>query len=262
MLDTADRKALWDAAIALVDARSVIMILTEIVGRAIGSVGGSAADFIQEKFGLDLKAKTEEAAEAILWKIHSGATIGMDSSSETERWEWFHKLAATVSGASAGFVGAPGLAWDLPFTTGIIMRSVADIARSFPDETLESEDTRRACIEVFAFGGPQKDDDDAETGYFAVRSTLSHARIDQLIRVVATSFGGALSEKFLAQAVPIAGILAGGGLNYAFIDYYQQMARVHFAIRGVERRYADREAVRACFSEQVKKIKEERRLKK
>ena len=54
------------------------------------------------------------------------------------------------------------------------------------------------------------------------------------------------SEKILAQAVPIAGSLAGAGLNYAFIDYYQQMARAHFGIRIVERRVSEPSSVRAC----------------
>jgi site-specific DNA recombinase len=59
--------------------------------------------------------------------------------------------------------------------------------------------------------------------------------IELLIREVTVRFGVVLSEKVLTQAVPVAGMLAGAGLNYAFIDYYQQMARVHFTIRDVER---------------------------
>ena len=50
-----------------------------------------------------------------------------------------------------------------------------------------------------------------------------------------------LSEKYVAQAIPIAGAAAGAALNYIFIDFYQQMARVHFALREVER-HNDRRA--------------------
>jgi len=34
--------------------------------------------------------------------------------------------------------------------------------------------------------------------------------------------------------VPGIGALAGGSLNYMFMDYYQQMARVHFTLRDLE----------------------------
>jgi hypothetical protein len=183
----------------------------------------------------------------------------MDVESEEERWGWFLKLVAVASGASAGFVGAPGLLWDLPVTTGIIMRSVADIARSYPGESLDSDETRRACIEVFAFGGPENDDDDADAGYWLARSGVNHLAMEQVIRQVAKQFGVTLSEKAVAQIVPIAGAAAGGGLNYAFIDYYPQMARVHFTIRSVERRAGDPSAVRACFSAQVRGLREKRK---
>jgi hypothetical protein len=250
-----DREALRKAAATLLDARGIIMRVTDAAGRAMGALGGSASNFIEEKFGLDLKAKVEGVTEEVLWRMQNTAIVGMDTTSEAEPWDWFHKLIVIASGASGGFVGAPGLLFDLPITTGTIMRSVADIARTYPGESLDSDDTKRGCIEVFAFGGPENDDDGADAGYWAARAGLSHVAIEQLIKFVAGRFGVALSEKAIAQAVPIAGLVAGAGLNYAFIDYYQQMARVHFTIRGVERRAADPTAVRACFSEQVRSIR-------
>ena len=257
-----DQETLRRAAVELLDARGVIMMVTEAVGHALDSVGGSIADFVEKKFGVDLKGKAEAIVETTLWKVQSGVVFGMDDTSDTERWGWFHQLVAVASGATAGFVGAPGLLWDIPVTTGMIMRSVADIARSYPGENLASDETKRACIEVFAFGGPEAEDDDADTGYWLVRSGANHMAIELLIKTVAARFGVTLGEKALAQAIPIAGLLAGGGLNYAFMDYYQQMARVHFAIRDVERRSADSSAVRACFSHQVQAVKLGRKINK
>ena len=60
-----------------------------------------------------------------------------------------------------------------------------------------------------------------------------------------------LSQKYLTQAVPLIGAAAGGTLNYVFMDYYQQMARVHFTLRELERRH-DPDAVRACFDSLVR----------
>src|SRR5262249_16714839 len=114
-----------------------------------------------------------------------------------------------------------------------------------------------ACIEVFAFGGPELGDEDIDVAYWAIRGTLSHASITLLIRQVAARFGVVLSQKYLAQAVPLLGAAAGTTLNYAFIDYYQKMAQVHFTLRALERRH-DPVAVRACFEQLLRQRKDQR----
>jgi hypothetical protein len=40
-------------------------------------------------------------------------------------------------------------------------------------------------------------------------------------------------------------------LNWVFMRYYQERARVHFTIREVERRTGDPDGVRACFNRLV-----------
>jgi hypothetical protein len=254
--------ALKKAAADLIESRGLIMMIVDAIGSFAGTVGGAGSKLLKEQFGFDLSEKVEGIVEEALWKLQSGAIRGMDYDGEEERWGWFHKLVASASGASAGFVGAPGLLWDLPITTGIIMRSVADIARSFPGERLDSDDTKRACIEVFALGGPETNDDDADMGYWAARATINHVTIEAVIRKAAERFSVVVSEKFVSQAVPGIGAIAGGGLNYVFISYYQQMARVHFTVRRAEREAADPSAVRACFSAQVRRIKSERKIRK
>ena len=47
-----------------------------------------------------------------------------------------------------------------------MLRSIADIARS-ENEDIFSVESKIACIEVFAFGGPGRADDASESGYFA-----------------------------------------------------------------------------------------------
>jgi ribosomal protein L35AE/L33A len=39
------------------------------------------------------------------------------------------------------------------------------------------------------------------------------------------------------------------------MDYYQQMARVHFSIRAVERRHGADGAVRACFDQLLRQAR-------
>jgi hypothetical protein len=40
-----------------------------------------------------------------------------------------------------------------------------------------------------------------------------------------------LGQKLAAQSVPVLGALAGGGANYIYTRYYQQIAHVHFGLR-------------------------------
>ena len=47
---------------------------------------------------------------------------------------------------------------------------------------------------------------------------MNHLAINLLIRAAAGRFSLVVSEKFLSQAVPVAGAVAGGALNYAFTD--------------------------------------------
>jgi EcsC protein family len=258
-LSAADRRQLADAAQTMLDARTIVMKIADSVGHAVAQTGGIASDFVRRTFRIDLRAKSVEIVEQLLWTMQAGAMVGLESRPAGEDWGWFHKAIGVASGASSGFFGTPGLLWDLPITTTMIMRSVAEIARTYPGESLATADTRRACIEVFSFGSPESGDEDADAGYWAARMGLDHATIGLVIRQVATRFGIVLSEKTLAQAVPIAGMLAGAGLNYAYIGYYQQMARVHFAIRDVERRAADPAAIRPCFTQTLRQIRENRR---
>jgi EcsC protein family len=68
----------------------------------------------------------------------------------------------------------------------------------------------------------------------------------RLLTQIASRFGVVVTQKFAAQAVPIVGALGGAAVNYAFIDHFQEIARGHFTVRRLERRYG-KGAVRAAY---------------
>jgi hypothetical protein len=68
-----------------------------------------------------------------------------------------------VSGAVGGFFGLPALALELPVSTTLLLRAIADIARS-EGEPIKSTESRLACLEVFALGGNSRSDDATESG--------------------------------------------------------------------------------------------------
>lgn len=180
-------------------------------------------------------------------------TLGGDRTG-TRASERMHKVAVVGSGAVGGFFGLPGLLVELPVTTATMLRSIADIARSEGESPTDMA-TRLACIEVLALGGRRRDDDGAETGYFATRAALAQQvsavsghlaqqvaaggapAVLRVIHAVASRFSIPVSQKALAQAAPFVGAASGAALNYVFISHFQKAARGHFIIRRLERAY-------------------------
>jgi hypothetical protein len=63
---------------------------------------------------------------------------------------------------------------------------------------------------------------------------------------IASRFGITVSEKVAVQAIPILGAVGGAAINLLFIHHYQGIARGHFTVRRLERRYGATE-VRAAY---------------
>ncbi|WP_346348138.1 EcsC family protein [Shewanella olleyana] len=181
--------------------------------------------------------------------------------SSSDRW---HKLGVAVSGGVGGFFGLSALAIELPVSTTIMLRSIADVARS-EGEQLNDIQTQMACLEVFALGGESAADDQAEKGYFAVRTVLANSIAEaaeyiatkglskeagpvmvKLVAVIAERFGVQVTQKMAAQAVPAIGAAGGAIINTLFIDHFQDMARGHFIVRRLERHYGE-ETVRLAY---------------
>lgn len=149
-------------------------------------------------------------------------------------------LAAVASGAAGGLAGLPGFLPDAAFTTLLILRNIAAIARQHGEDPV-NPDTRRACLEVFLLSVPRDEGtmtgDGADSGYFAARMMLQGGPLIMVARQAAERFGIVLSQKFVAQAVPIAGSVGGALLNAAFLAHFRSVADAHFTVRRLETRY-------------------------
>lgn len=183
---------------------------------------------------------------------------------QTTPWNKTYKALVTSSGAIGGAFGATAFGVDLGVTTKLMMRSIMDIARN-EGEDLTALDTQLACLQVFALGGKSKHDNSLETGYYASRIALSSAvkggtsalgsivagssnPILAALAAIAARFSVQVSEKFVAQAVPVIGAAGGASINLAFINHFQRMAQAHFAIRRLERSYGP-ELVKATYED-------------
>jgi predicted outer membrane lipoprotein len=197
----------------------------------------------------------QKATKESLQRALHFAVLTIDTRRRYSSSEMVHKILVAATGAGGGAFGLTALAIELPVSTIIMLRSIADIARS-EGENIKVLETRLACLEVFAFGGTSKSDDRTETGYFAIRTALAHAvseaaqyiaerglsqkgapALMRFIAALATRFGVVVSEKVAAQAIPLVGAAGGAIINTLFIDHFQDIARGHFIVRRLERAY-------------------------
>jgi len=170
------------------------------------------------------------------------------------RSRFLHNTLATASGAAGGALGLVTLPIELPVSTIIMLRAIAEIARK-EGEDLSDPEAALACVQVFALGGHGGGVVPSE-GYFAIRSILTKGMADatryiaargiieggrplllRFITQVAARFGTIVTMKVAAQTLPAIGALGGATINYLFSNYFQNVAQGHFTIRRLERRY-------------------------
>ena len=185
---------------------------------------------------------------------------------EPSAHELYHKALVAGTGGLGGFFGLPGLVLELPITTTLMMRGIAEIARD-EGEDVDSVETQLACVQVFALGGTTETDDAAETGYYGVRMALSgymtaaFAQVAQhgfqaesapvvlkAISMIANRFGVTLSQRAAVQIVPVVGAVSAAAVNTVFMQHFQSVARAHFTVRRLERKYGEA-FVRARYRE-------------
>ncbi|HEX4764209.1 MAG TPA: EcsC family protein [Usitatibacter sp.] len=194
------------------------------------------------------------ATEAALMKALDVAVRTLGARRPLASSDRLHKVAAATSGAMGGAFGIAALGIELPISTTLILRSIADIAAAEGEDPRHLE-TKLACLTVFALGSTRdKSDDAAESAYFAARSALATAVTEaskylaekglsksgapalvRLVALIASRFGVVVTQKTAAQMIPVIGAAGGAVINTLFIGHYQDMARGHFIVRRLEK---------------------------
>ena len=251
-LSPEDQDALRRAKQVL-ESPSLTMKLTGMLGAPVEKMIARLPDFAT--------GKINDATQLALRKCLNIAlrTLGKPQTPDAEPDKpsnLLHKLAVATTGAAGGAFGFLALPVELPVTTTLIFRSVCDIARS-EGEDLGSVDTQLQCLAVLGMGGnPDKDEEDADLGYFVLRGALaqaiskassdittkgiaahSSAAVFKLVQTVASRFSVQVTEQMAAKSIPAIGAVLGATVNTLFIDHFQQMAHGHFTVRRLERKY-------------------------
>ena len=245
-MDKQDREALKEAE-NILENPSLTARISDTIGTPVG--------WAISKLPSGAKDAVSWATKKSLTTALKAAVLTMNKKPSSKPNRWLHHGAVVVTGGVGGFFGLSALAVELPISTGIMLRSIADIARS-EGENIRSIETQLACLEVFALGGPKLSDDDSDSAYYMVRATLARAvseavewiaekgiieegapAIVRLISGLAPRFGIVVSEKAVAQLIPAVGAAGGATINYLFMDHFQSVAKGHFTVRRLERKY-------------------------
>ncbi len=252
-----DRKELQFAK-NLLENPGIAAKVTNLIGTPIEKGLGLLPDNWNENISGVTQAALLKASDAAIFTMKN---IPGEPSSNI-----WHKLGVAISGGVGGFLGISALAVELPISTTIMLRSIADIARS-EGESISKVEVKLACLEVFALGGVSESDDGTESGYYAVRAALAKSVSDaaeflasktltdegapllvRFIAKVAERFSIQITEKVAAQAVPAIGAAGGAIINTIFMDHFQDMAKGHFVVRRLERKHG-KDVVQKIYQE-------------
>ena len=240
VMDAAARAELSRAMERLKGSGGLVVRLADMVGGAMGRT----MRFGSRSLGMVPGAQGAVAGvvEVALKRAFDIAVLRLGGEGQMGRSKRLSGPLVVLSGAVGGFVGMGGFVPDAMVTSLAIMREIARIAVEEGEDLADAE-ARAACLQVFALNAGQAGAE-PESSYFSARFVMQGRPVAMLLADVARRFGVTLSQKFALQAVPVVGALAGASLNGAFLAHYRDLARAHFTIRRLERRYGEA-AVRA-----------------
>jgi hypothetical protein len=179
-------------AVALLEHPSFAARLANMVGKPIELIGYALPASASQAITTATSKALEMALAAALRTMHHPPRAGS---------QLFHKALVTASGAAGGAFGLATLPIELPLSTIIMLRSIAEIARS-EGEDLSGPEAALSCMQVFALGGRPGSDDASESGYFAARSMLAKS-VTQAARFVVErgviEEGGPVLVRFITQ---------------------------------------------------------------
>lgn len=248
-----DDEAALAQAVGLLEKETLTDTLLSIAGAAAGAGLKGLNALVPAKIGENLADVLAQVLEYTFDKVL--LTVDRDGAGLTAS-SWFARLSVALSGGGGGLAGLPGTLVELPVTTALLMRGIAQVAAR-EGEDLSTPEAKLECLKVLAFGGPGLRDDEENEGYFATRIALATGLprlaeqsltsiVPALAARVSGRFAPLVSAKLGTQGVAVVGAVAGLIVNSAFADHFERKGRGHFIVRRLERQYGEA-AVRARY---------------
>ena len=261
---SADELRLLNQAARYLEQPSFLIRIADFVGqpaerllkllpqRAHAMVGQIAQSALERAFGVAVRSLSSRRWPIVgHWRPAAGPRL--------------HIALTAVSGGAGGLFGWPGAAIEIPITTTLMLRSIAEIARRNGSD-LNDPETLMQCLAVFSYGSPKLEA--MESAFLSWRLAMAsavseaaahialhgaggmtHSAAPALVRLlnkIAARFQIVLSDKLAAEAVPVAGAVTGSLINAAFTEHFNRVAEFHFGILRLERMHGV-EVVQAAY---------------
>lgn len=189
---------------------------------------GGKAEGLLDKLPGSVRSGLEQATQRALEHAMSAASNSRNLVPDQKGW--LNSAVGAAMGAVGGMGGLPTALAELPVTTTLLLRVIQGAAQEHGFDT-STQSVQFDCVHVFCAAGPLEADDGADLGFISARVTLTGVAVHGLIARVSPRLATVLGQKLAAQTIPVLGAVAGAATNYAYTNYYQEMAHVHFGLR-------------------------------
>lgn len=280
-LSQEQEKFLTDA-VKFLESPSIIMKLSDMVGKPLELAQKALPEKAQLALQSAVNKSLHKALEVAIRSIPKTGVKDHDWLKIQEKVQiknYLHIAATSTTGAIGGFFGLAGLAVELPISTTIMIRSITDIASNYGVD-LDKMENRLECLYVFSLGTKGKFDDAMESSYLSSRIAFANSirvaaeflvihsakevlnaiekgsapALLQFLSRIAAYFKIAVTEKMLAEAVPVIGAVGGAAINAAFTDFFNNAAKFHFGIKRLEAEFGQ-EFIKGEYQKVLSKIK-------
>ncbi len=255
-LSASETKFVKDAR-AFLENPSFLMKAANLVGKPIDKGLKMLPSRLQAKVHGAVEASMKKGLGIVSKSVVQKAKTFEGAFDSSRKQGWFHTAASFGTGAVGGFFGVASLPIELPITTAIMLRSIASTARDFGLD-ISTPEVQLECLYVLSLGsaGNQTVNSAYWTSRLAFTDIIRQAAREiektsgpllvRFLAQVASRFELVVSEKAMAELVPIIGALGGGAINAAFSEHFNTAARFHFGLRALEQTYGE-DLVRAAY---------------
>lgn len=233
---------------------AVVLLENQGFARLLNNVTGKPTEKALQLIPRRFKRQIDKVINKTMISALNVALLSLDKKTGKTTTSWKPIIASSIAGGVSGLFGAAGFAVELPVTTTMILRSIADIANE-NGEDLTLITAKLACLEVLALGAPVEEKH-MQSSYYLARDqfsqfsgnaadALSEAGINAIEAPAVNGFLGDVGAKFAivvgeraaTSSIPIVGIIGGSSGNALFMKYFLDLAKGHFYIRRLERKY-------------------------
>lgn len=218
--------------------------------KTLNGLGGRVESWVV-KLPKSARVALDGGAERLLVSLYHGAAGAQRVLPDAGPWG--HRFAAAASGAVGGAAGLASAVVELPATVMLMFGAMQRAAAENGFDPASSE-VRLICLDIFGSGGQGPADDGVNTSFLGSRLSLNGVTLQAIITRVAPTFSLMLGKQLASKAVPIIGAVAGAGVNYAFTDYYQEIARVRFGLKRLALDHGEERVLLAFRAEMARPV--------